>query len=359
MNRLAVLDLSNAAPNNLSLDAIFNFRGHYTGHSAHSFTVASPTGILTATAKPGHDFHWLNNPIIGLQGIGGLIQTFTLKSPGGVVLAKITGAAGLLGGYSGFLTTHPANAGKLFAIGIFQFKDTILGSDGNDTLFGFAGNDRLFGDKGADRLDGGSGIDTAYYTTAVKVDMITPAASTGQAKGDRFKSIEIIEGSNGNDMLLGNNGNNTLRGMGGNDTLDGRGGNDLLEGGAGNDILKGGAGTNVLNGGLGRDSLYGGSGGTNTFVFAAINESGPDDLSADVIFNLGTGDKIDVTAIDGNVAVAIVDIGFAPFTALGQMHRQVLADGTVFYFNTTGDNSPDMAIKVVGFFGDPAGLFNL
>jgi Ca2+-binding RTX toxin-like protein len=61
----------------------------------------------------------------------------------------------------------------------------------------------------------------------------------------------ILEGGNGNDVLIGGAGN---------DTLDGGAGNELLIGGAGNDTLDGGAGNELLIGGAGNDVLLGGTG---------------------------------------------------------------------------------------------------
>jgi len=77
--------------------------------------------------------------------------------------------------------------------------------------------------------------------------------NTGEAAGDRFNSIENLQGGAGNDNLRGNFGANLIAGGGGNDFIFSRSGNDTLNGGAGDDILDGGAGADVLIGGAGRD----------------------------------------------------------------------------------------------------------
>jgi Ca2+-binding RTX toxin-like protein len=136
-------------------------------------------------------------------------------------------------------------------------NDELFGRGGNDVLRGGAGNDTLHGGPGGDVLDGGPGIDTASYRFAaagVVVDLFNPASNTGEAAGDSYISIEIVEGSNFNDRLFGDAGANTLLGGAGADELFGRAGNDVLQGGAGNDILHGGPGADVLDGGPGIDT---------------------------------------------------------------------------------------------------------
>jgi Ca2+-binding RTX toxin-like protein len=123
--------------------------------------------------------------------------------------------------------------------------DNLRGDVGDDELYGDAGGDTLLGGLGADFLNGGDGTDFANYhfSTGVTVDMNAPLASTGEAFGDSFFSIEGLVGSaSAADILRGDTNGNTLYGQGGADTLDGRGGSDILLGGAGIDILTGGTG---------------------------------------------------------------------------------------------------------------------
>jgi Ca2+-binding RTX toxin-like protein len=148
--------------------------------------------------------------------------------------------------------------------------DVIAGGPGNDQIFGEAGNDQLYGDEGNDTLDGGigndflyggpgndvliggpgndflygeAGIDQVDYSSApgsVTVDLTNtnlPAGgtATGAAGNDRIFTVENIQGSNFNDVLIGSSGDNVINGGAGDDTINGNGGNDLLLGGAGND----------------------------------------------------------------------------------------------------------------------------
>ncbi len=69
---------------------------------------------------------------------------------------------------------------------------------------------------------------------------------------------DLISGGSGDDVINGGDGVDTLNGDGGADTIAGEIGNDTLTGGAGNDSLTGDAGSDVISGGEGDDTLDGG-----------------------------------------------------------------------------------------------------
>lgn len=149
--------------------------------------------------------------------------------------------------------------------------DEIYGYAGNDTINGGAGDDTIDGGAGADTVDGGTGIDTMSYASAlagVRVDMLTPSFSTGDAQGDLLTNIENIRGSAYADRIQGNNAANTISGGQGADNIAGGGGVDKLFGNEGNDTISGQGGTDLIDGGAGDDMLSGGSSGADTFVFA-------------------------------------------------------------------------------------------
>ncbi len=126
-------------------------------------------------------------------------------------------------------------------------SDKLDGGVGNDTLLGGLGDDDLDGGLGADALNGGVGIDTANYTHAtagVIVDLIS-GGTGGEAKGDTYTSIEVVDGSAFDDIIRGTEGDNILSGRAGNDSLYGRGGNDSLRGEQGADLLDGGTGVDT------------------------------------------------------------------------------------------------------------------
>ena len=152
-------------------------------------------------------------------------------------------------------------------------QDTFEDGEGNDTVEGGDGDDFFISGAGADSLDGGNGEDTASYISATNglvIDLENTADSTGEAQGDTYNSIEIIEATYHDDTLRGSTSDDpTLRGLDGNDLLIGKAGNDSLEGGEGDDKLEGNEGFDTLDGGgdndlligrAGNDSLEGGEG---------------------------------------------------------------------------------------------------
>ena len=133
--------------------------------------------------------------------------------------------------------TLGSNIETLVYTGTSSFIGT--GNELANKLVGGNGNDTLQGGAGADTLDGGVGNDTASYASsaaAVRVNLVTGAASGGEAEGDALVAIENIVGSSYGDVLIGNSALNVLTGGGGDDTLDGGVGGDTLIGGAGNDV---------------------------------------------------------------------------------------------------------------------------
>ncbi|MGL6210893.1 MAG: calcium-binding protein [Paracoccaceae bacterium] len=136
-------------------------------------------------------------------------------------------------------------------------NDRLFGRNGNDVLKGAAGDDWLYGGAGGDVLIGGSGTDKVVYdgVAAIRVDLLRSGQSTGEAKGDRFSEIEIIETGAGNDTISGTNAAETLTGMAGSDRLFGLAGADLLRGGLGNDTLTGGTGADVFEFTAGSDRI--------------------------------------------------------------------------------------------------------
>ena len=191
--------------------------------------------------------------------------------------------------------------------------DNLFGENGADTLRGNAGQDYLFGMARDDKLNGGAGpfdIASFLFGGPVNVNLATGIA-TGQGT-DALTSIEIVEGSEGSDVLIGNDGPNFFWTNAGDDTIDGAGGldgvsmfrsefpvdvdlaagtvtlggsnmsltsieqaagsiccNDTLDGDAGpnelfgfdgNDILNGAGGNDLLNGEEGTDTGDGGDG---------------------------------------------------------------------------------------------------
>lgn len=214
-----------------------------------------------------------------------------------------------------------------------DFSDTLSGDGANNTLWGADGNDVLAGGIGADALVGGSGIDRADYadsTKALTVNLAQPAANTGIAKGDTYKSIEDIGGSDFGDTLTGSSGDNAIWGGKGDDTLSGGDGNDVLLGGDGADALKGGDGRDTLAGGRGRDTLVGGA-DRDRFVFdAALNGS----TNVDRVTDFKAGE--DVVCLDNAIFTALPTVGVLASTAFVMAAAAQDAGDRVIYNPATG-----------------------
>ena len=105
-----------------------------------------------------------------------------------------------------------------------DYRDNLIGDDGDNWFFGAAGDDVLKGGGGSDTLFGDDGIDW-------------------------------LEGGDGNDRLWGGYDNDVLSGNADQDRLTGGPGNDILNGGAGNDILFGNSGRDRMTGGSGFDGF--------------------------------------------------------------------------------------------------------
>ena len=126
---------------------------------------------------------------------------------------------------------------------------TIINENGSTEVFGTEANDIIDG-NGAKKIYGLGGDDIIC--------------------GGFGKSMNVINGGEGNDVLIGEGGSDELWGGQGNDVLRGGGntgtiaeklyggpGTDWIEGGAGIDHLYGGAGEDYLFGGIGDDKIYG------------------------------------------------------------------------------------------------------
>ena len=215
--------------------------------------------------------------------------------------------------------------------------NTLRGGRGNDILIGGAGDDRLVGGQGADQLEGGEGIDIADYSQSangVTIDMADGSAGGGDALGDTFSGIEIIEASFHDDIIRGDAGDNRIRGGRGADLIDGRGGFDTadysradegvhvdlaqglgLSGEALGDVLigiekllgsnyddrfVGSTGDDVFDGGFGTDLLEGGL-GSDQYLFGF-------DSGADTIAELGDAADFDRLVIDAGLGPKDVSV---------------------------------------------------
>ncbi|MDZ4094339.1 MAG: calcium-binding protein [Paracoccaceae bacterium] len=208
--------------------------------------------------------------------------------------------------------------------------DTLIGRGGADTLYGGAGDDVLQGGSGADRLYGGVGRDRASYVDAVGavlVDLLNAANNTGDAAGDRFNSIEDLDGGAYGDTLAGDAAANVLIGQDGSDILLGRDGNDSLYGGFGNDTLMGGGGDDLINGGRWNDTVvYTGSAALRLDLrVTTAQDTGHGFDTVLEVENVRSADGADhLTGTNGN---NLLDAGAGNDTLFGEGGNDVLRGG--------------------------------
>ena len=205
------------------------------------------------------------------------------------------------------------------------------GGRGDDTLTGGDGDDTLSGGRGADAMIGGAGIDVADYTlsvTGVRIDMADGSAGGGDATGDTFDGIEIVQGSFHDDTIAGDAADNILRGGRGADDIDGRGGYDIVDfsmadegvgvdlatgtgtagealgdsyagiegvlGSVWSDTITGGAGDETFDGNWGDDTVSGGA-GSDGYVFGY-------DSGTDLVIEAGAATDTDRVLLEDDIA---------------------------------------------------------
>ena len=339
-------DEKNSHGNTDGNDVLYGEEGNdYLSGGGGNDTLDGGLGLDTLTGGAGNDTYYLSydKPLDvitdnGLKAdIDTVIMPYQLNEytlPQGIengTIDKGTAASNLTGNDGD--NTLTGNDGS----------NTLNGESGNDTLYGGAGNDSVNGGTGNDMLIagnglgddayvGGTGIDTVKYlstTKGITVDLALGTASGAEIGTDLLYSIENVVG-----------------GVGG-DSLSGAADNNLLDGYSGNDTLIGGMGNDTLQGGLGADR----------FTFNAEAETGITSATQDTIadFKSAQGDKLDVSAIDANTALA----GNNAFSALttGGTFNGVFANPGDLYFDKTAhvlygnndaDSAADFSILLVG-----------
>ena len=144
--------------------------------------------------------------------------------------------------------------------------DLIQGNGGNDELSGLGSDDQLDPGPGRDEVDGGPGSDTLLLHEATLVSLADgdteslEPSGRGRPERDELTSVENVQGSDRDDIIIGDGQDNDLRGGRGDDQVDGEEGSDTLHGDEGRDQLLGDEGNDVERGGPGGDILLGDAG---------------------------------------------------------------------------------------------------
>ena len=312
---------------------------------------------LTGTAAINGTGNALNNLLSGNAGanvlnggagadklIGGLGNDgYWVDNAGDVVTETSTLATEIDRVNSSITYTLTANVENLYLTGTAAINGT--GNALNNLLSGNAGANVLNGGAGADKLIGGLGNDGYWVDNAG--DVVTET-STLATEIDRVNSsITYTLTANVENLYL--TGTAAINGTG--NAL-----NNILTGNAGANTLNGGVGNDTLIGGLGKDNLTGGL-GADQFKFNAEAETGTTAATRDIIadFSHSQGDKIDLSAIDANTAVAGNNTFSAP--TLGGTFSGVFANPGELYFDQTAhilygnndaDSAADFSIQLTG-----------
>ena len=232
--------------------------------------------------------------------------------------------------------------------------DTLFGGRGDDSFVGFGVEGTYYGEAGNDtftvltlyrsRFDGGSGIDTfdASQRSSAVIDLEPGIYKPFQIPFEEVGLLSSIENVVGSDQPPSLHPGDAITGDEFANRLEGRGGSDAIDGRLGDDVILGG---------LDKDSLTGGA-GNDRFVYTAIADSLAGSTSDDIVdFTRGVGllgDKIDISAIDANGAVAgdqaFEFIGSRAFDAPGQIRQGV--NSSTIEINVNGMSGAEMWITV-------------
>ena len=106
------------------------------------------------------------------------------------------------------------------------------------------------------------GVSTIIWVAFDNVGYSSSTSQTITVKtcGNTYSDYNLIEGTQGDDVILGTDGDDLIFGLAGNDIIFGGNGNDCIFGGPGDDIISGDDGDDTIRGNSGHDILKGGSG---------------------------------------------------------------------------------------------------
>ncbi len=161
---------------------------------------------------------------------------------------------------------------------------TIIGTDRNDVINGTNGDDVIVTFGGRDNVAGKAGDDIICL-------------GDGDDRANGGQGDDIILGEGGDDNLSGSTGNDSIDGGDDRDTIKGESGDDTLIGGDGGDRIEGAGGDDNIDAGDGKDTALGGS-GNDTMNMGAGDDKALGGANDDTI-NGGDG-KDNISGNDGN-----------------------------------------------------------
>jgi serralysin len=279
------------------------------------------------------------------------------------------------GGYNGIVADLSVVNSKGFAFITDSFGkidkvkniEQVFGTMNDDKIVGNNKGNYFQGFDGVDEFDGKGGFDAVAFWentfvggAGIRVDLADltdlgfladgfEVEDDGFGNLEQLTSIERIDGSHDNDVILGDANDNELNGDKGDDTLWGRGGDDGLNGDDGEDELDGGAGNDFMRGGADAD----------TFIFSVAASAANSDNVDD--FNAGDGDVIHVertlfglTGLSDGDPVTAAEFEDAPVAT--QTTTRIVWDSANddLYYDPTGSvNGSADAVLIAHFNNNP------
>ena len=247
-----------------------------------------------------------------------------------------------------------------------------LGDGGNDHIWGGNGDDIFyFGSAftNGDIIDGGDGNDMvilqgAYYglnlqgavpaLSGIEMIVLMSAADTrfgASGTGTNYYDITVDDAdlAAGQQMTIQGNrlgASEAIRFLGPYETD----GSFRLIGGAGDDFFYGSANADMIYGGIGLDRLIG-WGGDDVFVYLSTAESGGA-RGLDLISGLSAGDKIDLHSIDADTNTggdqAFTFIGSDAFhNVAGELRASLSGNEWTVQADVNGDGVADFALTAI------------
>jgi Ca2+-binding RTX toxin-like protein len=305
--------------------------------SASSDTLTSATASTTLQGGAGNDLYFVGASSVTVTEIASEGTDEVRTS-----LASLTLAANVENlSYTGVATFAGTGNALDNVITGGTGADTLSGAAGVDTLNGGDGNDVLIGGAGADVLNGGLGLDSASYagSAALTIDLKT-GASTGDATGDVYNSIEKFVGTANADTFISGAAADTLDGGAGTDTINyatsaaavtvdltagtgvgGDAGGDVLTafekvvGSAFSDILTSSTTSTTLQGGAGDDTYIVGS--TGVTITESASEGTDEVRTALATLSIASSANVENLTYTGSTA----------FTGTGNAIDNVISGG--------------------------------
>jgi Ca2+-binding RTX toxin-like protein len=274
-----------------------------------------------------------NNALNGSVGadrmVGGLGNDVYYVDNTGDVVTELANEGTVDVIYANLDYTLGANVENLYLTGSAAVGAT--GNDANNVVYGHA-------NTAANVLAGGLGNDTYYLSTS---DSVVENLNAGTDTVVAYVNFAL--GANTENLSSGVVTDLQLTGNLLNNVITGNAGKDGLSGGDGNDTLIGGAGVDALTGGLGAD----------VFDFNLVTESNVGAAARDLITDFLAGtDRIDVSSIDANAAVAadqaFAFVGTGAFTTAGQLRFSFDGANTLVQGNIDAALGVDFEILLTG-----------